>query len=301
MDRFESLSMLVQVADAGSLSEAGRRLGAPLATVSRRVSELEASLGASLLTRSSKGLEPTPAGQAFIVAARSILEQLGEAERAASGEYTAPRGDLVVTAPVVFGRRHMLPLVIEFLEAYPEVNVELALSDRVARLVDDHVDVALRIGDLPDSTLTATRLGSVRRVLCASPGYLKTRGAPESPEALADHAAISFEGVTSLGLWRFQEDGAERTVSARARLGVNTVEAAIDAAIAGQGLARMMSYQVVDLVRDGVLAIVLERFEQPPLPVHLLFNGGARLALKLRAFIDFVIPRSRRRLADATL
>jgi DNA-binding transcriptional LysR family regulator len=301
VDRFESLSMLVEAADAGSLSEAGRRLGVPLATVSRKISDLEASLGASLFERSARGLRPTPAGRAYLAAAKSILEQLDEAGRAASGEYSAPRGDLVVAAPVVFGRRHMLPTVIEFLEAYPEVNVELALSDRVARFVDDHVDVALRVGDLADSALTATRLGSVRPVLCASPGYFAAHGAPTTPAALADHAAISFEGVTTLGLWRFHDNGEERTVEARSRLGVNTVEAAIDAAVAGVGLARVMSYQIVDLVRAGALALALETFEQPPLPVSLLFNGQARLPLKLRAFIDFVTPRLRRRLTDAAL
>ena len=301
MDRFESLSMLLEAADAGSLSEAGRRLGVPLATVSRRISELEASLNASLFVRSARGLEPTQAGRAFLVAAKSILEQLDEAARAAAGEYTAPRGDLVVAAPVVFGRKHLLPMVIAFLGAYPEVNVELALSDRVAHFVDDPIDVALRIGDLPDSALTATRLGSVRRVLCASPAYFETHGAPASPAALADHAAISFEGVTTLGVWRFQQDGEETTVRSRSRLAVNTVEAAIDAAIAGMGLARLMSYQIVDQVRAGSLALALEAFEQPPLPVNLLFNGQARLALKLRAFVDFVTPRLRRRLADAAL
>ena len=190
---------------------------------------------------------------------------------------------------------------MEFLEAYPEVNVELALSDRVARFVDDHVDVALRVGDLGDSALTATRLGSIRRVLCASPGYFAARGAPTTPAALVDHAAISFEGVTTLSLWRFHADGEETAVEARSRLGVNTVEAAIDAAVAGMGLARVMSYQIVDLVRAGALALALEAFEQPPLPVSLLFNGQTRLPLKLRAFIDFVTPRLRRRLTDATL
>lgn len=301
MDRFESLTMVLQAADAGSLSEASRRLGVPLATVSRKVSELEASLNASLFVRSARGLEPTPAGRGFLAAAKSILEQLDEAGRAAAGEYTAPRGDLVVAAPVVFGRRHMLPVVTEFLAAYPEVNVELALSDRVAHFIDDPIDVALRISDLADSALAATRLGSVRRVLCASPGYFETHGFPESPAALADHAAISFEGVTALSHWRFQEGGEERTVRSRSRLGVNTVEAAVDAAVAGMGLARVLSYQVVDLVRAGSLALALEPFEQPPLPVHLLFRGEARLALKLRAFVDFATPRLRRRLADAVL
>ncbi len=301
LDRVEAMSILLQAVQAGSLSKASRNLGLPLATVSRKVSELEAHLNAILLTRSSKGLVPTPAGRAFVTAARAILEQLNEAERAAAGEYTAPRGDLVVTAPVMFGRLHLLPVVTDFLAAYPEVDVGLVLTDRVARLVDDQVDVALRIGDLPDSALTVRRLGSVRRVVCATPAYLAERGSPAAPDDLPNHAAISFESVSSPGVWRFEAGGVELAATLRSRLSVNTIEAAIDAAVAGMGLARVMSYQVVDHVRRGTLAIVLAAFEPPPRPVHLVYNSQSRLPLKLRAFVDFVAPRLRERLKDAAL
>ncbi len=301
MDRFDAMSILLQAVQAGSLSKASRNIGLPLATVSRKVSELEAHLNASLLTRSSKGLMLTPAGRSFVTAARTILEHLNEAERAAAGEYTAPRGDLVVTAPVMFGRLHVLPVVMDFLSAYPDVDVGLVLTDRVAHLVDDHVDVALRIGDLPDSALVASRLGSVRRVVCASPAYLAERGSPATPGDLLNHAAISFESVSSPGVWRFEADGVELAATLRPRLSVNTIEAAIDAAIAGMGLARTMSYQIVDHVRQGTLAIALEAFEPPPRPVHLVYNSQSRLPLKLRAFIDFVAPRMRERLKGAAL
>ncbi len=171
MDRLEAMSILLQAVEAGSLSEASRRLRVPLATISRKVAELEAHLNASLLTRSAKGLVPTTAGRSYIAAARTILEQLNEAERAAGGEYIAPKGELVVTAHVVFGRRHVLPVVMDFLAAYPEVDVGLVLSDRVVHLLDDHVDVAVRIGELPDSALAANRIRSVRRV--GAPGRLR--------------------------------------------------------------------------------------------------------------------------------
>lgn len=300
MDRFQAMSILVQAAEAGSLSEASRRLGLPLATVSRKVSELEAHLKTGLLTRSSRGLSPTPAGRSFVTAAKAILEQLNEAERAAAGEYVSPRGDLVVTAPVVFGRWHVLPAVLEFLTAYPEVDVSLVLTDRVAHLVEDHVDVALRIGDLPDSGLMASRIGSVRRVVCASPEYVAEHGLVAGPDELLRHTCISSEGLSAPGIWRFEANGSEIAAPVRSRLSVNTVEAAVDAAVAGMGLVRALSYQVAEQIRRGALVTVLDAFERRPWPVHLLYTGGqSRLPLKLRAFVDFAAPRLRQRLADA--
>ncbi len=295
------MTILLRAVEAGSLSKASRSLGLPLATVSRKVSELEAHLNATLLTRSAKGLAPTPAGRSFITAARAILEQLNEAERAASGEYTAPRGDLAVTAPVMFGRLHLLPVVTEFLGAYPDVDVGLVLTDRIAHLVDDQVDVALRIGEMPDSALTASRLGSVRRVVCASPAYFARRERPLAPGDLGQHDAISSESVNAPGAWRFESGGVEVAVALRSRFSVNTVEAAIDAAVAGMGLVRAMSYQVVQHVRQGTLELALEAFEPPPRPVQLVYNAQSRLPLKLRAFVDFVGPRLRQRLRDAAL
>jgi DNA-binding transcriptional LysR family regulator len=301
MDRLEAMSLLLQAAEAGSFSKASRDLRLPLATVSRKISELEAHLKASLLTRSQRGLVPTPAGRSFIDAAKTILELLSEAERAAAGEYTAPRGDLVVTAPIMFGRLHVVPVVTSFLSAYPDVAVGLVLTDRVAHFFEDHVDVALRIGALPDSSLTATRLGSVRRVVCASPAYIARYGCPATPDELVDHAAISFESVSAPGVWTFQSGGVELSAPLRSRLSVNTIDAAIDAALSGAGLARAMSYQIVEFVRQGKLAVLLEAFEPSPSPVHLVYHGQPRLPLKLRAFVDFVAPRLRQRLTEADL
>jgi DNA-binding transcriptional LysR family regulator len=297
MDRVEAMSILLHAVEAGSLSKASRNLRLPLATVSRKVSELEAHLNTTLFTRSAKGLMPTPAGLSFITAAKAILELVNEAERTASGEYTAPKGDLVVTAPTMFGRLHVLPVLREFLSAYPEVDVGLVLTDRIAHFVDDQVDVALRIGDLPDSALTATRLGSVRRVVCGSPTYFAQHGSPVTPDDLQYRPTITFESVSAPGVWRFYS-GSKQLDS---RLSVNTTDAAVDAAIAGIGLARANSYQVVDHVQRGALALALEAFEPPPRPVNLIYNSHTRLPLKLRAFIDFVTARLRARLKAAAL
>lgn len=299
MDRLEAMAVLVKAVEAGSLSAAARQLGTPLSTVSRRISELETHLNTSLLIRSRTGLILTEAGHGFVAAARSILENLAEAERAASGEYTAPTGDLVITAPIVFGRLHILPVVNEFLGAYPNVSVRLLQSDRVAHFIEELIDVALRIGELPDSELTATRLGEVRRVVCASPQYLKTHGTPKSPDDLALHALIDADILGFPGQWHLGSKE-EWPTTFHTRLAVNTSEAAIDAAVAGVGLTRVLSYQIVDGVRDKTLKIVLADFEPPAWPVHLVYRGNARVPLKLRAFMDFAAPRLRQRLARLT-
>lgn len=301
MDRLEAMSVLLAAVDSGSLSQASRNLRVPLATVSRRVAALESHLNATLLTRSAKGLDLTPAGRSYVTAARAILEQLSEAEREAAGEYTAPKGDLMVTAPIMFGRLHVLPAVMGFLGAYPDVSAGLVLTDRVAHFMDDQVDVAVRIGDLPDSDLIAARLGTVRRVVCASPAYLAAHGCPQTLDDLARHSVVSFDSVAAPTTWRFDHDGAAVGVTFRARLSVNTIEAAIDAGLAGAGLIRAVSYQVADHVRAGRLAIVLAHFEPAPRPVHLVYDKQNRLPLKLRAFVDFVVPRLRERVLQATL
>ena len=292
---------MLTAVECGSLSKASRKLSQPLATVSRKVSELESHLKVDLLIRSSKGLELTTAGRTYITAARTILEQLNEAERAAAGEYTEPKGDLVVTAPTMFGRLHVLPVVTTFLTAFPEVSIELMLTDRVTHFLDDHVDLALRIGNLPDSSLIATRLGAIRWVTCASPAYLAPRPALTVPQDLADHDVISFESVSSPTTWRYWSDGNEVAVPLRSRLSVSTIDAAIDAGLAGAGIIRTMSYQVADYVRDDLLLLLLEAYEPIPRPVHLVYDKQNRLPLKLRAFVDFAVPRLRDRLTAAAL
>src|SRR5438128_2078442 len=243
MDRLESMQVLMTAVEAGSLSAAGRRLGIPLATVSRKVSELESHLRTQLLTRTRRGLSLTEAGRSYVAACKRILEEVGEAERAASGEYSAPRGDLIIAAPIVFGRLHVLPVVIEFLKTYPDIDIRMVLADRVTNLLDEQVDVAVRIGELPDSSLVATRVGLIRRVVCGSPAYFAARGSPKRPAELANHACITFDGnsLASPETWTFKARKADTSVAIRSRLVVNTAEAAIDAAIASLGITRVLS------------------------------------------------------------
>jgi DNA-binding transcriptional LysR family regulator len=289
------MSILVAVVDSGSLSAAARRLGMPLATVSRKVAELEAHLKTRLLHRTTRQLSLTEAGSSYVAACRRILEEIGEAEREATGEYATPKGELVVTAPVVFGRLHVVPVIAQFLAHYPEIDISLVLTDRVVHLMDEHADVAVRIGELPDSTLMATRIGTVRRVVCASPAYLATRGVPARPSDLAGHECITFEALASLRAWVFGSGKSELSVPVRSRLAVNTAEAAIEAAIVGVGLIRVLSYQIADALRENALCVVLDTFEAAPLPVNLVHKGQTPLPLKLRAFLDFVTPRLRQR------
>jgi DNA-binding transcriptional LysR family regulator len=296
MNRFEAMRVLLAVVDAGSLSAAGRKLGMPLATVSRKVSELEAALNTRLLIRSTRQLTLTDSGRGYVAACRGILEDVNEAERAAGGEYSAPRGELIVTAPVLFGRLQLLPVLTEFLQAYPDVNVRLALGDRIVNLLEDHVDLAVRIGDLPDSGLIASQLGNVRRVVCASPAYLSKRGTPRRVQDLTAHDCVSFDFFSAGDTWRFQVDGVETAVPIRPRLTVSTAEAAVDAAIAGLGVTRVLSYQIESALRAGELMLVLEAFEPAPIPVSFVYARQGRLPLKLRALLDFSAPRLRTRL-----
>ena len=298
MDRLDAMSVLLAVVEAGSLSAGGRRLGIPLATVSRKVSDLEAHLRTRLLNRSSRQITLTEAGRIYVAACRRILEEIGEAERTAAGEYSVPRGELVVTAPIVLGRLHLLPVVLEFLRAYPDIDIRLTLTDHSLNLLEDHVDVAARIGDLPDSSLMAMRVGSIRQVVCASAAYFAQRGKPARPEALSSHDCITFQGLSSPEAWTFRRPRSEITVAIRSRLTVNTAEAAIDAAKAGMGLTRVLSYQIAQARQAGALDTALESFEPAPWPVSLLYPGQGRLPLKLRAFLDFAAPRLKARLSD---
>ena len=293
MDRLDAMGVLLAVIDSGSLSAASRQLKMPLATVSRKVSELEAHLGAQLITRTNRKILLTETGRSYVEAAKEILARGEEAERVAAGEYSAVKGDLTISAPIVFGRLHVLPVVVDFLKAHPEIDMRLALGDRFANLVDDHIDLALRIGNLPDSNLVATRLGSVRRVVYASPGYVAQHGAPGHPNELAEHDCITFENVTAAHVWRFLDDGRELAAPIRSRLIVNTAESAVDAAISGLGLTRVLSYQVARPVSEGLLVPLLEAFEHPPLPVQLVYLPQGLVPMKLRAFVDFAVPRLR--------
>ena len=291
MDRLESMSILVAVVDAGSLSAASRRLGIPLATVSRKVSELEAHLNTRLLTRSGRRLALTEAGRDYVAACRRILEDIGEAERTATGEYSAPKGELIITAPIVFGHLHVMPIVVDFLKAYPEIDIRLVLTDRIVNLLEEPVDLAVRIGDLPDSSLIASRVGSVRLVVCGSPAYFAACGIPRRPAELGEHDCITFDGLASPGAWTFKIRKAVVPIPIHSRLTVSTAETAIDATITGLGITRVLSYQVANALQTGALATVLQEFEPAAWPVSLVFAERRLVPQKLRAFLDFAAPR----------
>jgi len=299
MDRFDAMRTLLAAIDGGSLSAASRTLGMPLPTVSRKVSELEAHLGTQLLIRTSRKLVLTEAGEGFVAAARRVMADLDEAERAAAGEYRTPSGDLLVTASLRFGKAYLTPVVLDFLAAYPRVNVRVIAADYVVDLIENHVDVAIRIGRLPDSSLVARRIGDTGWVVCASPAYLAARGVPQVPDDLADHDCIAFEGLQPARSWPFGVDATTRAVGITPRFAGNTADAVIAAAVAGVGIGRLLSYQAVEAIAAGTLVPILTDHAPPPMPVHLVHPGLPMVPLKLRAFIDFVAPRLRTALAEA--
>jgi DNA-binding transcriptional LysR family regulator len=288
MDQLECMTVLAAVVDAGSLSAAGRKLGMPLPTVSRKLSELEAHLKTRLLLRSTRGLQPTDAGRAYVAQCRRILEAVDQADRQASGEFASPRGELTVTAPVVFGRLHVLPVAVGFLKAFPEVDLRLVLADRVMNLREEEIDLAVRIGALADSSMVAVEIGKIGRVICASPAYLAKRGEPRTPADLASHDCITFDGPPAGAAW-----------TPHSRLTVNTAEAALDAAMAGLGITRVLSYQADEALRSGKLREVLASSAPAPVPASLLHASGRLVPAKLRAFLDHAVPRLRERLQPA--
>jgi DNA-binding transcriptional LysR family regulator len=291
MDRLESMSVLLTVTETGSLTAAARALGTPLTTVSRKISALEKHLKTQLFTRAGRRVTLTDSGRSYVGASRRILQDVSEAERAASGEYSAPRGELIVTAPIVFGRLHVLPIVTDFLKSYPEIDIRLVLADRLFNLAEERVDLAIRIGALPNSSLKAKRVGSIRQVVCGSPTYFEEHGEPNSPIELTDHSCISFDGLMAPDTWMFAVNGSEKPIAIHSRLVVNTAEAAVDAAIAGIGITRVLSYQVEQATMAGKLQIALKAFEPKPWPINLVYSGGELMPLKLRAFLDFAAPR----------
>lgn len=293
MDRLDAMATFVAVLDEGGFSAASRRLGMPLATVSRKVAELEEHLGATLLTRTTRHVAATEAGQAFAATARRLMEELAEAERLAAGEYTTPRGLLVVAAPVLLGRVHLLPILSGFLDAYPEVKLYLRLTQSNLNLIEEQVDVAVTIGPAADSGLRVVNVGQLRPVVVASPDYLARHGEPATIEALEGHQIISFAGQASPIAWAFM---GERRISLRPRLIVTTAEAALDAAIAGMGVAHLLCHQVSLPVAEGRLTTLLRQDWGAALPVQLVFAAGRAPPAKLRAFLDYVAPRLRPRL-----
>lgn len=298
MDRLDAMSVFMTIVESGSFSEASRRLGMPLATVSRKIAELEAHLKTQLLKRPARKLILTDAGRSYMAACKRIVEQVDEAERDASGEYRIPMGELAVTAPSPLGHMHLLPIALEFMQAYPQVHLRLLLTDRVVNMLEEDVDVAVRIGELRDSSMIATKIGSIRNVVCASPVYLAGRERPQRPKDLSEHDCITVDSVPSQRDWKFIKGGEEVVVPVKSKIDVSSSEAAITAAIAGVGITRVMSYKMEEARRAGQLEILLETFEPTPWPVNIIYTSRRLVPLKLRAFIDWTVPRLRARLGQ---
>lgn len=291
MDRLDAMRVILAVVDAGSLSAGSRKLNAPLPSVSRKVAELERHLGANLLVRTSRNIQLTDAGRDYVDAARRILADLDEAERRASGEYQTPRGELTITMTVEFGVRHVMPIALAFMDEYPEVTVKIETSDRMIQMVDEHVDVAIRLGSLADSSLFAVRTGEFRLLTCASPAYLARRGMPQHPAELADHDGVIYG--TPAQFWTFRVDDEDRIHPPRTRMTVDTAAANRAAAVGGTGIARLFDYQLTDEIRSGALVPILSDYDGDARPVHIVYPRQGLLPLKVRAFIDWAAPRLR--------
>jgi DNA-binding transcriptional LysR family regulator len=287
MDRLAAISAFVAVAELRGFAPAARRLRLSASIVTRHVAALEAHLGTRLLLRTTRTVTLTDAGALYLARARRVLADLAEADAAARAEQSVPSGRLVVAAPQVFGRMHVAPLVAAFLAQHPAVRGELTLADRRVNLLDEGVDVAVRIGALDDSTLTARAVGSTRRVVVASPDYLATHGEPLRPDDVARHRVIQCTALTPTPEWRLGHDEARRVALAPVFV-TNSVEATVDHAERGGGLARVLAYQVADAVRAGRLRVVLADHESPALPIHVVFPAGRLLPAKVRAFVDLL-------------
>ena len=288
MDRLDAMQAFVTVADLQGFAPAARKLRLSPSAVTRLIAALEERLGARLLQRTTRSVALTDAGARYLERARRILADVEEAEGAAEGERTTPRGRLVISAPVGFGRLQVSPVVTAYLQRHREVSCDLRLSDRMINLVEEGVDAAVRIGHLPDSTLVARHVGEMRRIVVASKAYLKARGEPATARDLASHDTIQFGATVVPAEWRFVEDGSEIRIATTPRFSTNSADAAIQYAEQGGGLTRVLAYQAADAIKAGSLKIVLEKFEQPPLPIHIVYPTSRLLSAKVPTFIDLV-------------
>jgi DNA-binding transcriptional LysR family regulator len=288
MDRIDAMQAFVAVADLEGFAPAARKLKLSPSAVTRLVAALEERLGARLLQRTTRSVTLTDAGSRYLERARRILADVEEAERAAEGERTRPSGRLVVSAPLGFGRLHVSEVMSAYLKRYPEVSGELRLEDRIINLVEDGIDLAVRIGHLADSSLVARHVGEMRRMVVASPAYLKARGEPKTLEAIASHDTIQFGSTAGVADWRFLDAGKEVRITYNPRFSSNSSDAAIQYAADGGGLTRVMAYQAAEALKAGKLKVVLEKFEMPAVPINIVYPTSRLLSAKVRTFIDLV-------------
>ena len=293
MDRLHAMTVFVAIAEEESFAAAARRLGMSPPAVTRVLAALEDHLGVKLLYRTTRHVRTTDAGQRYLDDSRRILMAVDEADETAAGIHAEPRGHLTVTAPVMFGKMFVMPGVVSYLEKYPEMQISALYLDRVVNLMEEGIDVGVRIGELPDSNMNALRVGSVRRVLCASPEYLERWGIPDSPEALANHRLVAASGVSPIAEWRFQRNGSQIHIRIKPRLTVTSNDAAIEAAIVGFGITKLMSYQIAPQLEAGQLKILLSEYEQTPLPIHIVHQEGRRASAKIRSFVDLMAEHLR--------
>lgn len=299
MDRIDAMRAFVSVADLEGFAPAARKLGLSASAVTRLIASLEEHLGARLLQRTTRSVTLTDVGARYLERARRILGDVEEAEGSVQAERTQPSGKLVVSAPLMFGRLHVGPIMSAYLKKYPDVSAELRLSDRMVNLVDEGVDIAVRIGHLADSSVVARTVGDMRRIVVASPRYLKVRGTPLKPSDLVGHEIIQFAGAGSLSEWRFTESGREIRVPHASRFATNSTDAAVLHAEQGGGLINVLAYQAADAIKTGRLKIVLAGYEPPPMPIHLVYPTSRLLSAKVRAFVDLVVETANWRFGTA--
>lgn len=290
MDRLHLMTVFVAVAEEESFAAGARRLGMSPPAVTRAVSALEDRLGVKLLNRTTRYVRVTDAGHRYLDDARRIIGELDEADEAAAGINAEPRGHLAVTAPVLFGKLFVIPGIVDYLQRYPDMEVSAVFLDRVVNLLEEGFDVGIRIGELPDSSMRAIRVGQVRRVLCASPNYLLEQGIPLSPSDLANHKIVTASSVSPVVDWKFAQG---ITVRVKPRLTVTSNDAAIEAVIHGMGITRLLSYQIESYRASGQLQTLLAEFEPPPLPVHVIHREGRYASAKVRAFVDLIVTKLR--------
>ena len=296
MDKLVAMATFVGIVDRGSLTAAAAALDTSLPSVVRRLAELEAVLGVRLLNRTTRRLSLTDEGREYYERSRRVLADIDEAESALAARRAKPRGRLRITAPVVFGRLRVAPIVTAFLAQHEALQIELVLLDRIVDLVEEGLDVGVRIAQLPESSLIAVAVGHTRRVVCASPGYLKRAGTPTRPDDLAAHACIASSVLGEIHTWSFGESSAQR-VAIRPALVTNQIDAAIDASVTGLGCVQALRYQVQALLDGGALRRLLARFEPAPLPIQFVYPHARLLSANVRAFVDFAVPRLRASLA----
>ncbi|MEO6602514.1 MAG: LysR substrate-binding domain-containing protein [Polyangiaceae bacterium] len=294
MDRFLAMQVFVAVGEAQSFAAAARRLALSPPVVTRTIGALERQLGVTLLQRTTRIVRLTDAGARYLLDCKRLLAEVEDAEQALSGSQNELRGSLSLTASVMFGRSFVAPILLDFLAQHPKVNARAVFVDRVIDLIEEGLDVGVRIAHLPDASFTAIRVGSVRQVLCASPAYLKRHGVPRTPRDLVDFDAITFGADRAAPAWAFEAGKKVLSVRSRSRLVVNSSEVAMDAAIAGAGLTRVLSYMAASEVKVGRLRVILPEFEPEPIPIHVIHREGKQAASRVRAFVDLAVDRLRR-------